>query len=216
MDDPGTGGAPLGAGALAELAALLAADEGLLAPHLVDSPAVSPLAALAAAGDRGSGDRAGYAFVIEAVREGYLLHYRRPRILAGLDPDLALLAGDYLYALGLERLAAIGDAVAVAELADLISISAMLEAEACASEAIDWFWVASALAMGSGGSAGHSAAKAAIRDTTGSGRSGRGVRELAENAARRLATELALSLPLAEVAEAIHFGDRSDEGGIHA
>ena len=38
------------------------------------------------------------------------------------DPDLALLLGDQLYALGLSRLAALGDLEAVAELADLISL----------------------------------------------------------------------------------------------
>ena len=52
--------------------------------------------------------------MIEAVREGYLLHYGEPRIVVGADTDLALLAGDYLYALGLERLAALGDLEAVA------------------------------------------------------------------------------------------------------
>jgi hypothetical protein len=70
-----------------------------------------------------------YAFVIEAVREGYLLHYAEPRLLAGHDPDLALLAGDYLYALGIERLAAMGDTEAVRRLADLISTCAQLHTE---------------------------------------------------------------------------------------
>ena len=46
------------------------------------------------------------AFVLEAVREGYLLHYGEPRAFEGMDPDLRLLAGDALYALGLARLAA--------------------------------------------------------------------------------------------------------------
>jgi hypothetical protein len=45
------------------------------------------------------------------------------------DEDLALLAGDRLYALGLERLAALGDLDAVAELADLISVCARSHAE---------------------------------------------------------------------------------------
>ena len=67
--------------------------------------------------------------MIEAVREGYLLHYGEPRLLAGADADLALLAGDYLYALGLERLAALGDLEAVRELADLIASRAQLHAE---------------------------------------------------------------------------------------
>jgi hypothetical protein len=61
------------------------------------------------------------AFVLEAVREGYELHYGEPRAFTGMEPDLRLLAGDALYALGLARLAELGDLPAVAELADLIS-----------------------------------------------------------------------------------------------
>ena len=60
-----------------------------------------------------------YAVVFEAVREGYLLHYGEPRLIAGHDADLGLLAGDYLYALGLDRLAALGDTDAVAVLSEL-------------------------------------------------------------------------------------------------
>ena len=70
-----------------------------------------------------------YALVLEAVREGYLLHYGEPRLLAGHDADLALLAGDYLYALGIERLAAMGDTKAVLLLAELISTCAQLHTE---------------------------------------------------------------------------------------
>ena len=40
-----------------------------------------------------------------------------------------MLAGDRLYALGLERLAAIGDLEAVAELADVIALCAQAHAE---------------------------------------------------------------------------------------
>jgi hypothetical protein len=69
------------------------------------------------------------ALVIEAVREGYLLHYGEPRAFGGMDPDLRLLAGDSLYALGLARLAEAGDLAAVAELADLISRCAQAESE---------------------------------------------------------------------------------------
>ena len=55
---------------------------------------------IAAAGPRSAAAPGEYALVVEAVREGYLLHYGEPRLLAGHDDDLALLAGDYLYALG--------------------------------------------------------------------------------------------------------------------
>jgi hypothetical protein len=78
-------------------------------------------------GDRLSGHR---AFTAEAVYEGFLMHYREPRSFsAEMDADLRLLAGDSLYAIGLERLAEHGDLAAVAELADLISACAQAEAE---------------------------------------------------------------------------------------
>ena len=76
------------------------------------------------------------AFTIEAVYEGFLMHYREPRAFsADMDPDLRLLAGDSLYAVGLERLAEHGDLKAVAELADLISGCARAQAEGRPSDA---------------------------------------------------------------------------------
>ena len=71
-----------------------------------------------------------YAAVVELVREGYLCHYGEPRLLGRLDPDLRLLAGDHLYARGIERLARLGDLLAVDELSDLISLAAQLDAAA--------------------------------------------------------------------------------------
>ena len=68
-------------------------------------------------------------FVLEAVHEGYLLHYGDPNGFAGMDDDLALLAGDSLYALGLAALAEEGDLAAVAMLADLITGCAKAHAE---------------------------------------------------------------------------------------
>ena len=65
----------------------------------------------------------------EAVREGYLLHYGDGSRLEAGDDDLRLLAGDAFYALGLARLAAEGDLVRVAELADLITGCARAHAE---------------------------------------------------------------------------------------
>jgi hypothetical protein len=81
-----------------------------------------------------------YALVMEAVREGYLLHYGESRLLTGHDDDLALLAGDYLYALGLDRLAALGDTGAVAVLSELISKCAQLHAEGREAE-VEPLWV---------------------------------------------------------------------------
>ncbi|MGH2781340.1 MAG: hypothetical protein ACRDLA_08015 [Thermoleophilaceae bacterium] len=82
-------------------------------------------------------------FVLEAVYEGYLLHYGAPRLFEGMDEDLRLLAGDALYALGLARLAERGDLAAVAELSDLISRSAQAHAEG-RGEAAEALWDVSA------------------------------------------------------------------------
>ena len=48
------------------------------------------------------------------ILEGSLLHYGTPRRDPTDDPDLALLLGDQLYALGLSRLATLGDLEATA------------------------------------------------------------------------------------------------------
>ena len=82
-------------------------------------------------------------FVLDAIREGYEMHYGEPRAFAGMDDDLRLLAGDALYALGLERLAATGDLEAVAELADLISDCAQAHADNRPEQA-DERWAAAA------------------------------------------------------------------------
>jgi hypothetical protein len=80
------------------------------------------------------------------VREGYLLHYEQPRLLAGADDDLALLAGDYLFALGIQRLAAGGDCDAVLALAELIGGCAERHAEGRADE-VPGLWGRAASAM---------------------------------------------------------------------
>jgi hypothetical protein len=108
------------------LATQLREEDTPISPHIVE-PATAPvLGALAATGPRSAAAPGEYALVVEAVYEGYLLHYGEPRLFAGHDPDLALLAGDYLYALGLARLAALGDGAAVSILSDLISHCAQL------------------------------------------------------------------------------------------
>ena len=51
-------------------------------------------------------------------------------MVTGAEPDLALLAGDRLYALGLERLAAAGDLDGIAALAEVISHCAQAQVDA--------------------------------------------------------------------------------------
>jgi hypothetical protein len=99
-------------------------------------------------------------FVLEAVYEGYLMHYGTPRAFAGMDADLRLLAGDALYALGLARLAEEGDVAAVTELSDLISLSARAHASGH-PELAEGLWDASAAALSEAGGPG---ARAWARD----------------------------------------------------
>jgi hypothetical protein len=135
--------------ALHALAEQLRAEDTPISPHVVDPAEPPTLGELAASGPATTAAPAEYALVVEAVREGYLLHYGQPRLLAGHDPDLALLAGDYLYALGLDRLAALGDDRAVAILADLISQCARLHAEEAVEGTADlWRSAAEKIAAG--------------------------------------------------------------------
>jgi hypothetical protein len=132
--------------ALRVLAAQLRDEDTPISPHVVNPAEAPTLGELAASGPGSASAPAEYALVVEAVREGYLLHYEESRLLAGHDPDLALLAGDYLYALGLDRLATLGDTRAVAILSDLISICARLQAEGDA-EGIPDLWRSAAEAI---------------------------------------------------------------------
>lgn len=147
--------------ALRSLAEALRQEESLISPHVRDSDEAPALGLLAAAGPRAVGAPAEYARAVEAIREGYLLHYAAPRLVLGADPDLALLAGDYLYALGLERLAALGDLDAIRALADLISLSAQLDAEGREGAAPLWLAVCARIAAGPGEQ--HEAAVRALR-----------------------------------------------------
>src|ERR1700682_5867603 len=92
---------------LERLRTLVAAEGEPLSAGLLESPGLqAPLGAIVAAGPRPREQPAEYELMIEAIYEGYLLHYGRSRLLAAGDADLSLLAGDRLYALGLERLVA--------------------------------------------------------------------------------------------------------------
>ena len=124
------------AGALAEVAA--AAD-----PMLREHADPDPRPGRHEAAFAGNADR---AFVVEAVREGWLMHYGVPRLFTGMDEDLRLLGGDALYALGLARLCELGDLEGVAELAELISVCARAAAEG-RSEIAEELWSASVAAL---------------------------------------------------------------------
>jgi hypothetical protein len=121
------------------LSEVLAAADPALAAHAAPDPGPARFDDVPALDDE-------RRFVLEAAYEGYLLHYAAPRLFAGMDADLRLLAGDAMYALGLSRLAEAGDLPAVAELASLISASARAHAEG-RDAAGEGLWDASAEAL---------------------------------------------------------------------
>jgi hypothetical protein len=137
------------AAALEGLADRLAGEGEPLAGHLTPPSAPAAFGELAAAGPRTSGAPGEYALVVEAVREGYLCHYGTPRILSGVDPDLALLAGDLFYAIGINGLAALDDPESVGILSDLIRVAAELRAED-EEEMAEALWLAQLLALACG------------------------------------------------------------------
>jgi hypothetical protein len=101
------------------------------------------------------------------VREGYLLHYGTPRVLAAADPDLRLLVGDHLYARGIERLMDLGDLLSVRELSTLISLVARLHAApgpaADAERSAAIAWLAATVAVAAGPGTDHAAAVEELR-----------------------------------------------------
>ncbi len=164
-----------GAGAL--LSALLTeggmlrelSEPALLEGAGLDAPGI---AQIAASGPRAAGSEGEYELLLEMILEGSRLHYGCPRVLRRADPDLALLLGDQLYALGLARLAALGDLEAVAELADVISLVAQAHAAPQAdlataqadhaapqADLATAVWHAGAFAVGWGSSEDHERAK---------------------------------------------------------
>ena len=120
------------------------------------------LARRAATGPRAAGHSEEYELLLEMILEGSRLHYGSPRFVHTDDPDLALLLGDELYALGLARLAALGDLEAVAELADVISLVAQAHA-ASDPPLADAVWRAGAGAIGWGVSEDYVTAKGLAR-----------------------------------------------------
>jgi hypothetical protein len=186
--------------ALTQLHELIAGEGGELAAALVPLAVVqredagAPREAfgpLVAAGERARRDPREYGLLVESIFEGYLLHYWNGRLLEPEDEDLRLLAGDFLYALGLSRLADLADLEAVSELADLISLCARIHAVAGSAEdaaaAAAAAWLVCALGVGGGRWGEGEEAKARLR-----ARPARGAEAL--DAAAQRARELGISL----------------------
>jgi len=145
------------------LAPALLAEGGALAAAVDADVAWDPgPARLAASGPRVTAHAAEYELLLEMIVEGSHLHYGPQRVVTTPDQDLALLLGDQLYALGLCRLAALGDLDAVSELADVISLVAQAHADGDRSLA-DAVWEAGAVAIGWGETPAHRSAKVLAR-----------------------------------------------------
>lgn len=161
---------------LQRLRALLR-DEGGLIASLVDggdgdddaaarafpSNGDSSPARIAASGPRVNGRAIEYELLVDAIYEGYLLHYGAPRVVRTPEADLRVLAGDRLYAIGLARLVELGDTPAVAELADTITLSALAQG-AGDTRLADAVWAAGARAVGWGSSERHRRAKQLVAE----------------------------------------------------
>jgi hypothetical protein len=131
----------------------LRAEGGTLGELVAEPASATPIAdgppQLAASGPRVAGRAGEYELLLEMIFEGSLLHYGSARVVQTSDPDLALLLGDQLYALGLARLAALGDLEAVDVLATVISRLAQAHAEEDGASAEE-IWAEGARAVGWG------------------------------------------------------------------
>jgi hypothetical protein len=185
---------------LETLAARVAGEGDPLSAAAATGPLPPPaVGALAAGGSRTAVDPPGYALVAESVREGYLCHHGRPRLLGPADRDLLLLAGDLFYAIGLARLAELDDPEAVALLSELIRISAELHS-AGRGEQTPSLWLAqiSALAFGSDPSRGE------LVDALRGGAAG--APEALETWAGRLAQRCGAAQEFGEMRDVLHSG----------
>lgn len=139
------------AGIVARIRAETAAESPLLASRLrsADDPPPGYADILALAGGGPDGE---LALGLEYIFEGFLLHYRTSRVLEPDRSGFDLLAGDYMYARGLDRVAALEDPFSIRVLAGLISLCAFFHSEGDAKAGgTDGAWLAATLLLAGGG-----------------------------------------------------------------
>jgi hypothetical protein len=74
-------------------------------------------------------DAGDYCFALEYIYEGYLLHYGASRLFNQGSEDFSLLAGDYMYARGLNHVTAQGDLTSIELLSGLINFCSVVHCE---------------------------------------------------------------------------------------
>jgi hypothetical protein len=199
-DEPVGAGEQVGAsGALRALAKRAAAEGEPLASAAARELPEPVLGLLVAEGSRTAENPSAYAFVVEAVREGYGCHYGRPRVLETEDTDLLLLAGDLFYAYGISTLADLGDDQSVALLSDLIRVSGELHAAGRADD-VDELWLARIMALANGSDGELEQLTEALRQ--GSPGAAEGLRGWTD----RVASESSGGERIGEVRDVLHFG----------
>ena len=135
---------------LREMRQEIAADSPLLAERLRDGdvdrgPGYADLFVISA-GNK-PGDAAHYCFSLEYIFEGYLLHYGSSRLLASGSDNFDLLAGDYMYARGLNRLAALDEPLYIRLMSELISLCSYIHGEGLAPQLALDAWAVTALCL---------------------------------------------------------------------
>lgn len=129
MSDAGATAAQI----LNSIAETIAADSSVMAAGLADDPEAADATGFSDLfhGAAGIDDAAAYdyRFALEYIYEGYLLHYGISRIFTPGQPSFALLAGDYMYARGLNLVTARGDLESVRLLSALIDFCALVHCE---------------------------------------------------------------------------------------
>lgn len=146
---------------LQSIRASITAEDPLFAAHVANTPGggwgpgFSDLFLLAMGpGTTGNKD---HLLALEYTCEGYLLHYGSSRLLQDLPDGLALLAGDYMYACGLDHLTALGDLAGIRLLSGLIGFCSLVHCEGLDPQLAAAAWAITALEMAKlagGGAAG--------------------------------------------------------------
>lgn len=88
-----------------------------------------------------------FHLALEYIFEGYLLHYGASRLLESDDDNFRLLAGDYMYARGLNNIASLDDLFHITILADLIKLCSYIHCEKVDSSAALKSWCLATLCL---------------------------------------------------------------------
>ena len=155
---------------LQSLHAALAAQGGPVAEALREPPAVgprrSPARPRSPARARAPRARRGeYELLIEMILEGSRLHYGEPALVAPADPDLRLLLGDQLYALGLNAWPSSATSRRWPS-SRTSSRSSPRPTPRATPARVEAIWAAGARAIGWGADGAHEAVKAGFRAST--------------------------------------------------